>query len=351
MASHLKIFAVALFLFVWAMPARAVDQSLKGKTPPSQVLEDFTNRLELIPGMSITFPIFKGVDTRGKNIGDYEFTAAIQDAGQEGFSYKWIMSKPADANGLRAVSLEDQKQASQVSLFYSKGQSCTMDGYTNAVRVSDAVYRGLKAGKTIPFQIDLEEAKDVPAKLHAVGEEYVNIFVDGKKAHVRAIKAETNNGWDYWIMDNARFPVMIQGNGPFRWQEPRFNVAEAEAARVIKDLEKNGVATTYAILFAFNSAKLENSSKLMLDGIFAYLKKNTDVNLAVEGHCDIVGSMNYNLTLSQNRADAVKNYLVAKGIESTRLDPKGYGYSKPIADNMTEAGRAMNRRVVFRKLP
>jgi outer membrane protein OmpA-like peptidoglycan-associated protein len=226
-----------------------------------------------------------------------------------------------------------------------------MGGYTNTVRVSDSIYKGLKSGRTLPFQVDLEDKKDVPSKITMIGREYVNIFVDGKKARVRALKAETDNGWHYWIMDNPEFPIMIQGDGPFKWHDPRFNLAEAEARRVIKDLEKNGVATTYAILFAFNSAKLENSSKQMLNGIANYMKKTADLNLAVEGHCDIVGKQEYNMVLSQKRADSVKAYLVSKGVAAARLEPKGYGYSQPIADNLTAAGRAKNRRVVFRKIP
>ncbi len=375
MVSHVKYFLAVMTLLMLAAPAFSVDQPTNGAPVPgpspsavaspskspaksptkrptkTQALEDYTDKLQLLPGVVITFPIIDGVDTRRKKIGDYDFTANIQDANADGFAYKWTMTPPAGASGLRAVAPEDQKDSALVSLFYSNGQSLTMGGYTNTVRVSDSIYKGLKSGRTLPFQVDLEDKKDVPSKITMIGREYVNIFVDGKKARVRALKAETDNGWHYWIMDNPEFPIMIQGDGPFKWHDPRFNLAEAEARRVIKDLEKNGVATTYAILFAFNSAKLENSSKQMLNGIANYMKKTADLNLAVEGHCDIVGKQEYNMVLSQKRADSVKAYLVSKGVAAARLEPKGYGYSQPIADNLTAAGRAKNRRVVFRKIP
>lgn len=313
-------------------------------------LEDYTNKLKLTPGVAITFPIVEGIDTRRKRIGNYDFTANIQDAGSDGFAYKWTMSAPAEAHGLRAVAPEDEKDSTQVSLFYQDGQSLTMGGFTNTVRVSDALFKGLKSGKTLPFQIDLEDRHDIPTRIKMVGKEYVNVFVDGKKARVRALKTETDNRWHYWIMDNPEFPIMVQGDGPFKWRDPRFSLTDSESRRVISDLEKNGVATTYAILFAFNSAKLENSSKQILNGISVYLRKNVNFKLAVEGHCDIVGQADYNLKLSQKRANAVRDYLVSKGVASARLLPKGYGFSQPVADNITAAGRAKNRRVVFRKM-
>jgi outer membrane protein OmpA-like peptidoglycan-associated protein len=364
MVSRVEYFVSVLAMFLLALPVFSADEPIAGApipgaTPsPSAIqakkqsvkLEDYTDKLQLVPGVVITFPIVDGIDTHRNKIGDYDFTATIHDANTDGFAYKWTMSKPAEARGFRAVAPEDEKDSGLVSLFYADGQSLTMGGYTNTVRISDSLYKGLKSGRTLPFQIDLEDNKDIPSRIRMVGHEYAEIIVDGKKARVRAIKAETDNHWHYWIMDNAKFPVIVQGDGPFKWRDPRFVLANAESQRVIKDLEKNGVATTYAILFAFNSAKLENSSKQVLNGIATYLKKNAAIKLAVEGHCDIVGRADYNLVLSQKRANAVKAYLVSNGVAAARLEPKGYGYSQPIADNITAAGRAKNRRVVFRKI-
>lgn len=332
-------------------PAEApVPGNIQPDTSKKSKLEDYTDRLRLNPGMSITFPITEGVDTHRQRIGNYDFTARIHDNNGEEFGYEWYMSSPAEAKGFRAVAPEDEKGACMVSLFYQDKQSCTMSGYMNTVRVSDALYKGLKSGKTMPFQIDLDDSRDVPSRIRMVGREYATVFVDGKKARVRAIKVETDNHWRYWIMDKASFPIIVQGDGPFKWADPRFDSSGAESRRVVNDLEKKGVATTYAILFAFNSAKLENSSQLILNGIATYLNSNTKVRLAVEGHCDIVGSAAYNVKLSQRRADSVKAYLVSKGVAASRLQPIGYGFSRPIADNVTPAGRAKNRRVVFRKI-
>ena len=72
--------------------------------------------------------------------------------------------------------------------------------------------------------------------------------------------------------------------------------------------------------------------------------------MEIQGHTDISGTHAYNMTLSQRRADAVKAYLISKGISAERMTTKGYGPDRPIATNATGAGRAENRRVEFKPL-
>jgi len=78
-----------------------------------------------------------------------------------------------------------------------------------------------------------------------------------------------------------------------------------------------------------------------------YMNRHSDVDVVIEGHTDSRGSDAYNQGLSQRRADSVRQYLIDKfGISASRLTAKGYGESKPIADNNTAQGRQRNRRVV-----
>lgn len=99
------------------------------------------------------------------------------------------------------------------------------------------------------------------------------------------------------------------------------------------------------IFFRVGSDKLAPASYTALNEVVEILKQDTALRLSVEGHSDNVGNPASNLTLSQKRADAVKRYLVQKGINANRLEAKGFGSEKPVADNNTPEGRAANRRV------
>ena len=81
-----------------------------------------------------------------------------------------------------------------------------------------------------------------------------------------------------------------------------------------------------------------------LDNVENILKNNPDLKIRIEGHTDDIGSMEYNLNLSNKRAKAIKDYLVGKGIDESRITTISLGYSQPIADNDTPEGRALNRR-------
>ena len=80
------------------------------------------------------------------------------------------------------------------------------------------------------------------------------------------------------------------------------------------------------------------------------LNTNPTLKISIEGHTDNVGNLQSNQTLSENRAKAVMNALVLKGVDKSRLSAKGWGQEKPISDNNTDEGKAKNRRVEIVKL-
>jgi outer membrane protein OmpA-like peptidoglycan-associated protein len=97
--------------------------------------------------------------------------------------------------------------------------------------------------------------------------------------------------------------------------------------------------------FDFRSSDLKPEAKAQLEKVVETIAKNPSVNIRVEGHTDSVGSEKRNERLSRLRALSVKAFLVEHGVEESRISTKGFGSSKPIADNKTEEGRAQNRRV------
>ena len=104
---------------------------------------------------------------------------------------------------------------------------------------------------------------------------------------------------------------------------------------------------TYAakVLFDINSAKVKSEAYPMLIEAVLIMKKNQDLKVEVDGHADSTGTPEYNMTLSEKRAEAVKKYFVDQGVDPDRLTTKGFGITKPAASNDTREGRAKNRRV------
>jgi len=97
--------------------------------------------------------------------------------------------------------------------------------------------------------------------------------------------------------------------------------------------------------FASGSAAIDGESGLEVDNLSAILKAYEDVKVNIEGYTDSRGNADSNLTLSQQRADAVRTRLIAAGIADTRITTKGFGAANPVADNETAEGRAENRRI------
>jgi outer membrane protein OmpA-like peptidoglycan-associated protein len=97
--------------------------------------------------------------------------------------------------------------------------------------------------------------------------------------------------------------------------------------------------------FAFDSYKINDTAMVELSTLSDFLKDNSDKRIEIRGHTDNIGTPEHNLELSQNRANAVKNYLIKKGILPSRMVAKGFGETVPLTTNDTEKGRAINRRV------
>src|SRR5207249_2020723 len=112
----------------------------------------------------------------------------------------------------------------------------------------------------------------------------------------------------------------------------------------LQPIEANATVVLKNIFFNVNKYDLKPESQVELDNVIDLMKENPTLKIQINGHTDNIGKAADNLQLSNNRAKSVVTYLTSKGINAKRLSFKGFGDTKPIADNKTEQGRAQNRR-------
>lgn len=132
------------------------------------------------------------------------------------------------------------------------------------------------------------------------------------------------------------------------------NYMDRQAAEMERDIEGarierigEGIKITFdsGILFAYNSADLESPARLNLTRLATILNKYDDTDILLEGHTDSDGAAEYNLGLSQRRAQSVNDFLAGLEVDPARFTVMGYGEEQPIATNETADGKAQNRRV------
>lgn len=124
-------------------------------------------------------------------------------------------------------------------------------------------------------------------------------------------------------------------------ESARMRLAELEA----RQTERGLVVTLGDVLFEVGRAELKPGATSRLANLVDVLRENPASTIAIEGHTDSTGDDNYNLGLSQRRADSVKTYLVSQGIDAMRITARGLGEGVPVASNNDAAGRQQNRRV------
>ncbi|MEX2272125.1 MAG: OmpA family protein [Vicinamibacterales bacterium] len=200
----------------------------------------------------------------------------------------------------------------------------------------------------------LKEGAKNPGAL-AIARNYANALL-AKKGQKRLEAVEVGGG-----TATATMPL---GDGRTLWVEtsisnngetytltiieeaPMTQQIDVTAAWLAEQLAKTGSVALQGVVFDTGKAAIKAESKAVLDQIAALLQSDPALRLEIQGHTDNVGAPTANLTLSQQRAEAVKKYLVdTRAVAAARLTTAGFGDTKPVADNTTEEGRASNRRV------
>jgi len=176
-----------------------------------------------------------------------------------------------------------------------------------------------------------------------LGIEVGQIFSDPKTGEYQIILP---SGAMYGYLAEADGYVAINANIDLKNTE---EYEEINRDLYLVPIERGAVVRMNNIFFDFDKYELKEESHPELNRVAKFLKENPDLDILVAGHTDSVGSDEYNLKLSQQRANSVVQYLVSQGIPNSRLESEGFGKSKPLVSNDDEVdGRELNRRVEFK---
>jgi outer membrane protein OmpA-like peptidoglycan-associated protein len=173
---------------------------------------------------------------------------------------------------------------------------------------------------------------------------------DAANRHANAAMAEANTQRGNAESANRRADAATAEADAARDATAAAQSSAAELQRQIAELnakvtDRGLVLTLGDVLFASGTANLNSGTDTHLAKLAGFLNKYPDRTTIIEGYTDSVGSDDYNQGLSQRRADAVKSYLVAQGIDASRLVAAGKGESAPVGNNASATGRQQNRRV------
>jgi OmpA-OmpF porin, OOP family len=159
--------------------------------------------------------------------------------------------------------------------------------------------------------------------------------------------------FSFQIFGTARYKVTAEAEGYAKKTlilDPKEMGSDLRLVKNIELTPKGEAIRLMHLIFSQGKAEIDPLSFHELDGISLMMKDNSNMVIQLEGHTDNVGSPEANLKLSQERVDAVKKYLVKKGVSKNRIKTKAFGGSQPLKNEMTPEAKALNRRVEMRIL-
>lgn len=239
----------------------------------------------------------------------------------------------ADARAKLTVLQSDVNLATRAPVAIKEAETAVVAAEASKTDAEEAMHLAYLADRKVEIakaQAQTQFAEDQRAKL---GEQRDSIRLDARtheadvaKSQVATAQAETD---------------AVRSSAEQQTEELQRQIDELEA----RPTDRGLVLTLGDVLFTTGMADLKVGATTSLDKLAVFLNQYPDRNAMIEGHTDNAGSEDYNLGLSQRRADSVKSYLMGQGIASTRLAAAGKGESQPLAGNESASGRQQNRRV------
>jgi outer membrane protein OmpA-like peptidoglycan-associated protein len=240
------------------------------------------------------------------------------------------------------------EKRSKIAVAVAEGRMAERD----ADRLSKETADIIAQKRTQEARIAQKEAENARLLAMAEAERAAKAKKEAEEARSLAA-AETERAGRAKAEAEARTREAEQARMAAQAEAARAAKAKAEADQLMRELsdlkakqtERGIVLTIGDVLFATGKADLSSDALRSVDKLADFLQKYPNRNVLIEGHTDSVGSDEFNLTLSQKRADSVKETLTSKAIVEERIATKGYGKKYPVASNDTAAGKQQNRRV------
>jgi outer membrane protein OmpA-like peptidoglycan-associated protein len=318
--------------------------------------------------------------------GDREDVILVTDVSPTGVTYQWQFIQHPDSGAsfeqswerfVRSTDLDSSPRLN--TYFVGKGRSDT-PGFTTFT-LSRATYAQLQAEGTAPYRMVMMQSgpfqgamRDlmkggplegelanafrsrvtVKGTLSVVAPEPMPVLLNGRRVSVPTLRlkgrfayqdAQTEH--DLWVLADPSHPLLLRSTFSDTLQVVSIMVPQAGGERAVeRQLETACRVELPGVYFGFASAEMQSASIPALAQVAGLLQRHPDWSFTIEGHTDSIGDPGSNQTLSQRRAEAVKTKLVQlHGIDPGRLQPLGFGSSRPREPNGTIAGRARNRRV------
>ncbi len=301
----------------------------------------------LRPGVVFSYRVSGGTSAASVGAGtraEGDLLYRLTEAGETQLRFEITVAGASPRRGTHTLGVADMRDGRGLRVTPQAGDN-SAPGTLALPRVSDAVYRDLKAGHTAALAIDGgKQAAFAPS-----GTEEIDLTLNDRPMRVTTLKAQGPGGCALWIADAPAFPMVLRHSCGAVVAATAVYDPYVAAQQIAETLDAHKAAATGTILFAFNSAEITAESKPVLDALAVYARGTPDLRIVVEGHTDNVGTAAANLALSKARAEAVRAYLLERsGLSPAQIQALGRGLSEPVASNGTAEGRARNRRVVFR---
>ena len=246
------------------------------------------------------------------NTNDNEASVAISSTGVDGY----IASDRPDSRGnldIYKINLPEAARANKT--YYFNGfirDAITMNALSGSVKLSDnndsSKFMMVNVDNTGKFVLALPYFDSLGIQINSPNHEYASLLL---------------NKENLTKLNGATFDFQLS------------------------PIQKTFTKNFKNVFFDLNSATLLTNSNVELNALVEYLQNTLNATILIEGHTDNTGNANANMLLSNNRAEAIAQFLMNKGIDKNRITTKGYGSTKPIAENITEQGRTQNRRTSF----